>query len=103
VGARVRWFLLAGAGFKRYEGTGTETMLQPLSEYAMLTRTAEWKPLVTFGGGVSWQLSERVRMRVDVRDYLTPFPHRVIEARMGTDLHGWLHDFTPAVGIGLTF
>jgi hypothetical protein len=102
-GARVRPFILAGAGMKRYKGTGAETMTQPLWEYAMLTRAAEWKPLVTFGGGVSWQFKERLRFRIEVRDYLTPFPARLIEPRMGTDIHGWLHAIAPAAGLSITF
>lgn len=100
--AKVRPFLAAGAGFKLYRGTGAETMHQALEEVALLTRTREWKPLVSVGAGVAISLSRWARLRLEVRDYLTPFPRRVI-APIAGNAPGWLHDLTPTVSLSIRF
>lgn len=94
-------FFVGGAGFKRYRGTGAETVTQPLSEFALLTQTSEWKPLISAGAGVKFKLSRRAWLRLEVRDNLTPFPQKVVTPATGTTVHGWLHDIVPAIGLSV--
>jgi len=103
VAAKVRPYVAAGGGFKMYQGTGTETAYQNLSNLALLTKTQEWKGLLTFGGGVKVQVSRRALLRVEFRDYITQFPKEVIAPSPGAKLSGWLHDFIPMVGITFRF
>src|SRR5690242_11164476 len=84
-------FLAAGGGFKLYRGVGTESAYQPLYQYAFLTRTQEWKPLVSVGGGVRFTLSRNMVLRTEVRDYITPFPTKVIAPAPGAKISGWVH------------
>ena len=101
--SRVRPFFTCGAGIKGYFGRGEEVAAQPLREFAFLTRTSEWKFLLTFGGGVKIRLGRRWSLRAEVRDFTTPFPTGVILPADGADLGGWIHNLVPQVGIALTF
>lgn len=97
--AKVQPFAAVGGGVKVYRGTGRESASQPLSQYAYMTKTLEWKPLISVGGGVRIELAPRISLRLDFRDYLTPFPKTLIAPGRGADIKGWLHDFVPMVGI----
>jgi hypothetical protein len=101
--AAVRPFVAVGGGMKMFRGTGKEAPYQPLSEFAILTRTQQVQPVLSFGAGTRIQLSPRVVLRIEFRDYFTRFPDRVIEPVPGTTLKGWLHDITPLIGISYTF
>ena len=41
--------------------------------------------------------------RVEVHDFLTPFPKQVIAPNQGAKVGGWLQDFVPMVGISYLF
>jgi hypothetical protein len=99
VGAKLRPFVAVGGGVKMYQGTGAETAYQNLSNLALLTKTQEWKGLVSCGGGVKYQISKRALLRVEVRDYLTQFPTQVIAPNRGSSLGGWIHDLVAMVGL----
>lgn len=101
--ARVRPFLAGGGGLKVYRGTGGERAYQPASRFALLTRTQELKPLVSAGGGVKVAISESLHLRLEIRDYITPFPKEVVAPAPGARIKGWLHDFVPSVGISVKF
>jgi hypothetical protein len=101
--ARLRPFLAGGAGIKRYTGTGRVDPSQPLTSFALLAHADEVKALVSFGGGVKLQLADHWVVRVDFRDYATPFPEHVIVPALGAKVHGWLHDFVPLFGVEWTF
>ena len=99
----VRPYILAGAGVKFFEGTGTPEANQPLMSVAWLNRTSETRPLVTVGAGLKFRLGRHVNLRLEVRDNLSPFPKKVITptgSRVGS---AWTNNFLPFVGIGLTF
>jgi hypothetical protein len=98
-------YIAMGAGIRYFRGTGPQTAIQPLGTFAVLTHTNQVKPLLTPGVGIKAKLSERWTFRVDFRDYITPFPEQVITPYPLTqsEAHGWLHDFTPMVNIGITF
>lgn len=101
--APVQLFAAAGGGIKYYRGTGKEAAYQPLSEFAYLTKTQDLKPMISAGGGVKIMLSHNVCLRVEARDYITPFPKRVITPAPGNKIGGWVHDIVPMVGIGFLF
>ncbi|MEZ5354125.1 MAG: hypothetical protein R2762_15925 [Bryobacteraceae bacterium] len=95
----VRPFFAIGGGLKGYRGTGVERAFQPLSNLAILTKTSEWKPMLSLGAGLKWQLNAKMLLRVEVRDFVTPFPKSVILPSPGAKISGIVHDITPLVGI----
>ncbi len=97
--ARTRPFVAAGGGMKLYQGTGAEHAFQPLSQFAYLTRTRELKPMISAGGGVKTEIRPGLVLRVEFRDYVTPFPKELIAPAPGNKIAGWVHDFVPRVGI----
>ena len=103
VGSRVRPFVSAGGGVKLYEGTGKEASVQPLSSYAILTKTNQWTGLVSVGGGIKVAASKHVNLRIEVRDYLTPFPTDVVTPVPPAKIGGWLHDLIPMFGLSITW
>ena len=100
---RVQPFVAAGGGMKLYEGTGKEESYQPLNQFAYLTHTQQLEPMISVGGGIRMALKTNVFLRVEFRDYLTPFPGQVITAAPGVHISGWAHDFVPLVGISYLF
>ena len=102
-GSAIRPFAAGGAGIRVFQGTGREAAYQPLQEYVLLTKTREWKPLINAGGGIKAALSPHVWLRLEVRDYFTPFPSKVIAPATGATVKGWLHDIVPLCGISYAF
>jgi hypothetical protein len=98
-GSKAQLFAAAGGGMKYFRGTGKESAYQPLSQFAYLTHTNKVEPMISFGGGVKMSLSERITMRAEVRDYLTPFPTELITPAPPGKISGWLHDIVPMVSI----
>jgi len=96
---RVRPFFAVGGGMKGYVGTGQERAFQPLSNVAILSHTKQWQPMLSFGGGVKWPIGSRLDLRVEVRDFVTPFPKDLILPAPGGKVSGWVHDITPMIGI----
>jgi outer membrane protein with beta-barrel domain len=101
--ATIRPFVAAGAGIKIFHGTGTETAFQPLSDFALLTKAQDLTPLVSVGGGVKIRISSHAQLRLDVHDYLTPFPKQVIAPAANAKLSGWLQDIVPMAGLAFLF
>ena len=102
-GAKIRPFLAVGAGFRGYEGTGKELAVQPLNNFAYLTKTSEWVPVVSVGGGIKFMASKRLAFRAEFRDYLSPVPGKVIAAAPGAKLGGWFHNFVALFGVSVLF
>jgi len=102
-GAKVRPFLAAGAGIKVYRGTGQELQSQPLMQYALLTKGSELKALLSLGAGVKWQIARAVQLRLEVHDYITPFPKEIITPNVGSHVSGVLQNIVPMVAIAYTF
>jgi hypothetical protein len=103
VGANVRPFVAVGGGVRYFRGTGSEAPFQPLSQYAILTKTSQWLGMGTVGGGAKFRVGRRTLFRAEVRYYITPFPDQVIAPRSGAGLKGWLHNIVPMAGISYTF
>jgi hypothetical protein len=99
----LRPYLAAGAGIKWFRGTGAEPAYQPLSNLVVLTHTNQAEPLISVGGGVKFALTSGTLLRLDLRDYLTPLPDKLLAAPPGTHLGGWINDFVFLVGISKVF
>ncbi len=100
---RLRPFLAAGGGMRDFRGVGAQSPYQPLSNFALLTQTSQWTPVVTFGGGIKYNITRRVAFRAEVRDYFSQFPTQVIAPASGARLSGWLNDLVPMAGITFGF
>lgn len=102
-GSKVRPFLAAGAGIKVYRGTGAEIPSQPLSQFALLTKGNQLEALLSLGAGVKWQVSPAFQVRLEVHDYITPFPKEIIAPNVGSHVSGVLQNIVPMIAIAYTF
>ncbi len=96
----VRPYIEAGGGVKWYSGTGTEQVYQPLSNYAVFSDVRDMRPLVSVGAGVKFNIAKSVLLRLEVHDYLTPFPSTLIAPVPPSTVGGWLNDFVISAGLG---
>ena len=101
--SKIKPFLAVGAGVKVYRGTGTEVVYQPLSNLALLTKARDLTPLISVGGGFRIPLTPHTNFQVEVHDYMTSFPTKVITPNTGAKVGGWLQDFVPMAGITYVF
>jgi hypothetical protein len=101
--SKTQFFAAFGGGMKIFRGTGRESAYQPLSQYAYFTKTQAVKPMASVGGGVRYQLGERLYLRAEFRDYITPFPKDLITPAPGAKIGTLLHDFVPMVGISYEY
>jgi hypothetical protein len=101
--SKVQPFVAVGGGFKFYRGTGKETAYQPLGSFGYLTKTQEWQPMISAGGGVKMEIAPRILLRAEFRDYITPFPKKLIAPAANAKVGGWVHDIVPLIGISLLF
>jgi hypothetical protein len=97
--SRAQWFAAVGGGMKLFRGTGAEEAYQPLSQFAFFTKTQKVEPMVTFGGGVKFQVAPHLTMRAEVRDYMTPFPKELITPAPGARIGSWLNDIVPMITV----
>lgn len=97
-----RPYVAFGGGVKVFRGTGAEQLTQPLSRFALLTKTQEVQGMASIGVGIKTKIGEHWQFRVDVHDYITPFPKDVITPNLGTSIGGMLHNIVPMVGISWT-
>jgi hypothetical protein len=96
----VRPFVALGAGVKLFRGTGTEVLFQPLSKFALLTKAQDVTPLISGGAGIKFNLTGHWQLRLEVHDFATPFPKKVITPNVGAKVSGgWLHDIVPMAGL----
>jgi hypothetical protein len=101
--SRIRPYAAAGGGIRWFSGTGHEYLNQPLGTFALLTKTDEVEPLISVGGGVKVRLRARMDIRLDFRDYVSPFPEKLFVPAPGARIRGWLHDFVPQAGVSWIF
>src|SRR5258706_3065836 len=102
-GSKVRPFLAAGAGIKVYRATGQPGVVQPLSQYALLTKGDELKALLSLGAGGKWQIANSLQVRLEGHDYNTPFPKEMIAPNRGSKAPGILQNIVPMLAIAYTF
>jgi hypothetical protein len=98
-----RPYFAVGGGAKRFEGTGTEAAFQPLSQFAILTRTGQWSGVLDFGAGVKFPVGDNVNLRAEFRDYLSRVPTGVITPVPPSELGGWTHNLVFLFGISYVF
>jgi len=101
--AKVRPFLAAGAGVKVYRAKGQPVLVQPLSQYALLTHGNQLEPMLSLGAGIKWQIAESLQFRLEVHDYITPFPKDLIAPNVGSNVSGVLQNIVPLLAIAYTF
>jgi len=101
--SRVRSFIAFGAGVKVIQGTGAESSFQPLHQFAALTKTMQVLPTGDVGAGVKLSLRPHLRIRFEVRDYISPQPGKVITAAPGVNLAGMLHDILGLAALSYTW
>jgi opacity protein-like surface antigen len=101
--ARLRPFFAIGAGAKGYIIAGPAPSQQPLANTATLETRDEWKFLVTVGVGVKYALRRDMILRLEVKDYLTPFPKRQIAPVGGASARGIFQQITPQLGLSYRF
>jgi hypothetical protein len=101
-GAPARGYIAFGGGVKVYRGTGTETLTQPLSRFALLTQTQELQGMISVGAGIKTRMGKNWQLRLDVHDYITRFPKEVIQPNAGASVGGWINDIVPTIGISWT-
>jgi hypothetical protein len=103
VDSRLQPFAAIGFGAKIYQATELLAGPRPLANFAILVNGSQAEPLIAFGGGVKFDLLSHCLVRLDLRDYATPFPKELFSTAPGVSIHGWLHDFVPIVGISRRF
>jgi hypothetical protein len=103
VESTIRPFVAVGAGVKIYKGTGTQVVFQPLNNFALLSQDQDLTALISAGGGIKVKLAPHLVLRLEVHDFLTPFPNKVITPAANAKVGGWLQDVVPMAGPGFTF
>ncbi len=101
--AAVRPYVLAGGGVKWYSGTGAEQVYQPLSNIAVFSDVRDLRPMVSVGAGIKFNIAKSTLLRLEVHDYLTPFPSTLIAPVSGSSVSGWLQDFVVSAGVSFSF
>ena len=96
---RIRPFFVFGGGAKVIKGTGIESAAQPLGRLAALTATSEVMPVADGGFGVKVNVRKSVRVRFEVRDYVSRTPNKVIAPAPGASFDGVLNDIVGSVAI----
>jgi hypothetical protein len=97
--SRTQFFASVGGGVKVFEGTGAPQAYQALSQFGYLTKAQDVKPMVSVGGGLTYQLAPRIFLRAEIRDFISAFPTQVIAPAPGMKFGSLLNDIVPLVGI----
>lgn len=100
--AKLQPFVAFGGGIKVYRGTGTEVASQPLNQLALLTKTTDTRGLASVGAGIKLN-GRRFGLRMEVHDFMTPFPAKVITPAQSASIGGWIHDVVVSVGLSVLF
>lgn len=102
-GAKIRPFISFGGGIEVLQGTGQESATQPLGNLVALTATREVLPVGEAGVGVKIQMSKHLRIRVQVRDFISQSPNDVIAPARGASLGGLRQDIVGMGALALTW
>jgi hypothetical protein len=97
--SRTQFFASLGGGVKVFRGTGAPEAYQALSQFGYLTQAQDIKPMVSVGGGLTYQLAPRIFLRAEIRDFITAFPTALITPAPGMKFGSLLNDIVPLVGI----
>lgn len=102
-GQKVRPFIAAGGGGRRFEGRGAEMAIQPLQNVAVITSTSQTSPFIDAGAGVKWYVGKKTIFRIEFRDYMGPGPEQVLTPVPGSTMKGWVHDLMGLAGVGFSW
>lgn len=100
---RLRPYAALGIGGKGYEATGPAPSLHSAPQIGTLVHTTQWTVVGDFGGGIKYRLHKNAVFRVEVRDYISPLPDRLIVALGNGKTAGLLHQITPLAGLSYSF
>ncbi len=100
---KLRPYAALGIGGKYYRVTGPEPNPQPAPQIADLVPRNQWRVVYDFGVGVKYRVRRHVIVRVDVRDYITPFPTDLFVPTTGGTDRGLFQMITPTFGVGYHF
>jgi len=100
--SKVRPYVSVGGGIKQYSGTGADVAIQPLGTIAVLTRTSEWKPMISAGAGVKFIAGNNWVFRAELRSYITQTPKEVVTPVNGK-ISGWTYQLMPVFTISYLF
>jgi hypothetical protein len=100
---RFRPFVAAGIGAKYFRSTGPAPSVQPAPAVASLVQANEFRLLVSIGAGVIYRFPNRLFVRADFRDYISPVPRKLFAPAANATVRGLMHQFTPMVGVGFWF
>ena len=98
-GSMMQAFVAVGGGMKVFRGTGTPEAYQPNYQFGYLTNTQQLKSMGDAGAGLRFELKPRIYMRLEFRDYITPFPEKIIAPAPGAKFGKILNDFVPMASI----
>ena len=100
---RFRPYVAVGTGVKLFVVNGPVPVSQPLSQIGILASRDQARLVISGGAGISYQLRKHIVLRADFRDYITPFPKKILAPAAGATARGIFHQFTPSFGIGYSF
>lgn len=95
----VQAFASIGGGVKAFTGSGTESAIQPLSQYGYFTKTTSAKPMLTASVGFKARISSTLSFRAEIRDFATTFPTDVLTPPPGVKYQRFLNELVPMVSI----
>jgi len=101
--SRIRPYVVGGFGAKLYVISGPPNPAAALTNIATIPTRNDARWLATPGFGVKWYPARNVCVRFDFRDYLTPFPKKLIAPVPFATARGYLQQFTPLVGVSYVF
>jgi len=93
--AALRPFVAFGGGIKEYQFTGPSAAFFP----AALIHGHQAVGLLSVGAGVRYRVTNRIYVRGDFRDYITPMPTSLFRPAAGAHDEGFFHQFTPMVSV----
>jgi hypothetical protein len=101
--ARVRPYVAGGAGVKIYTASQHRLVGQPFLHSAVLVPDSQAVAAISAGGGLKYQVSRDVLLRLDFRTYFTPCPDQILRPVGASYIRGWMYNLVPLGGISFVF
>jgi hypothetical protein len=103
VEARFRPFVSFGGGVKILSGTDLVSLSQPLRTLAAFNSGNEVLAVGAVGAGIKYRISKSVRLRFQVRDYISQAPSKVINPGPGAQMSGIVNDIVATGAVSFTW
>ena len=101
--AKVRPYVSGGAGIKVYTNSQHRFVGQPFFDSALLVPRSQVVAAISAGGGLKYQVSRDILLRLDFRTYFTPAPDQILRPIRASYIHGWMYNLVPLGGISFVF